>query len=160
MRIHCYGCKTAVETDFITRCPKCSTRDIGIEEGKAWHEVSKLFARSKGSWDGEQSLETLPQWFEKHPKRREEWEALKAKLTDPEAIPLPSENRLDRNEAYSWWFVRSGVLSLWWGGASTMGIPSLINAHPLIDTLALAFVDFHNRKHHLGERKNQSAPGR
>jgi hypothetical protein len=118
MRVFCYDCGTSEETDWLVRCPKCQTKNIGLEPEEPWHWLNRLWASSRG-WQGDGDELSLPWWFEKHPKLLPEWIDFKAQLNDVDAISPPTDHQLTSwSDFYDFWIRNSGILPLTQGTAS------------------------------------------
>jgi len=153
MKVYCYGCGTSEDTDFLVRCPKCETMDIGIEPDRGWHALCRLFAQSKG-WEGSGGTVSIPLWFEKEPPERlEEWKAFKAKLTDVESLPLPTHLKGKYWESFEYWINTSGILPLQQGTMNDLIITPPIGS--LVHKLATAYADHHRQR----EEAEQKAHG-
>jgi hypothetical protein len=154
MKIFCYGCKTETETDWLVRCPRCETKNIGIEPDEGWHGICRLFAQSK-RWLGDSDELSLPWWFQTHPEYLPEWRSFKARLQDVQ-FPFLLEGYVEREDIYNFWISNSGVLPLQMGSeAALRGTPFI---GPLLHRLASVYADFHYHKRQgiVAERTKQA----
>jgi hypothetical protein len=143
MKVYCYGCKTSEETDFLHRCLKCGTMDIGVEEDRGWHSLCRLFAQSKG-WQGDRGTISLPLWFQKEPEQLPQWLAFKTKLTDLEVVKLPTDRKLAYWDAYNYWIEHSGIPPLFGGTQADLIITHPIG--PLVHKLATTYAEYHKQR--------------
>ena len=69
-------------------CPKCGSRDSGVEAEHGWHRISRLFAHRE-DYDT-RSGSTFAQWFfSGGPDLYARWLDIKNRLAHPEKIPWP-----------------------------------------------------------------------
>lgn len=145
--VYCYGCKE--EINRLDKCPKCETRgDIGFEQSREWHWLSRLWANSKG-WGGDPV--SLPLWFENEgPERLEEWRSFKTRLLDLDAFPLPTHLKRDYWGAFEFWGNSSGILPLQQGTLSDLISQPPIG--PLVHKLASDFANYHKAQWEAEEK--------
>jgi hypothetical protein len=156
MRVFCYDCGTSEETDWLVRCPKCQTKNIGLEPEEPWHWLNRLWASSRG-WQGDGDELSLPWWFEKHPKLLPEWIDFKAQLNDVDAISPPTDHQLTSwSDFYDFWIRNSGILPLTQGTASDLVLSPKIGK--LVHKLASNFSDhhYHQRERVEAEHRDQA----
>jgi hypothetical protein len=146
MKIFCYNCKTEEETQWLVRCSKCDAKDIGIEKEIGWHKVSRLFFFSKG-WQGDSDELSLPRWVEGHPQCFSEWQKFKSDLMNVEFPPLPEEF-VEKEDIFSFWIRRAGVLSLQMGTEFELLHTPFIG--DLVRTLATAYSNYYYHQRHGG----------
>ena len=154
MKVYCYHCKTEAEMKQPNQCPKCSSRDIGIEPDEEFHKICRLFVIKHGDYDHHAQADfTLPQWFENDPKLLTQWKAFKAKLLNFDSIELPP-NPPSSEHIRRFYLFKSGALgllamnpgplspftSIGWE-EMRQGVEELLRDCPLLNQLASDYVD-------------------